>query len=86
MAYSLKRDIKIVSLKNFDVQDGSKQTIKHKKNIKITGIGSYKNIVLFIQYIENFYSLISFDKIDMQSNGNKEVLFEFDLSVYGVEL
>ena len=55
LAYSLKRDIKIVSLKNFDVQDGSKQTIKHKKNIKITGIGSYKNIVLFIK---NFLVLI----------------------------
>lgn len=86
LAYSLKRDIKIVSLKNFDVQDGSKHIIKHKKTIHLTGIGRYKDIVLFMQYIENFYALVSFNKIDMKLEDDKKVFFEFDLNVFGVGL
>lgn len=85
LRYSVKKNLKILSLKSNDVEDEFKNIIKEKKNIKILGVGKYANILEFIQYIENFDTLLKFNKIDIKLVEDG-VEFDFDISAYGVGL
>ncbi|WP_458701607.1 hypothetical protein ACKGJI_05660 [Sulfurospirillum sp. 1307] len=86
LAYSVKRDIKIISLKNSDIKEDSVSLLKKKKKITISGVGNYKDIVLFMQYIENFKALVSFEKIEMKLSEKEQVQFDLQMDVYGVGL
>jgi len=83
--FSVRKNLKVKSLKSIDVMDTSKAIIKKKKDINILGSGRYANILEAMQYIENFDTLLEFDKITIKLE-NKSVEFEFDLSAYGVGL
>jgi len=85
LRFSVQKNLKIKSLKSIDIIDTSKTIIKKKKDINIVGIGRYANILDGLQYIENFDTLLRFNKITIKLV-NKNVEFEFDLSAYGVGL
>jgi len=85
LKYSVKRNLKVESLKSIDAKDESKNILKLKKNIKLNGIGRYADIVSLIQYIQNFDTLLEFNKIDI-SLTKKDVEFSFDINVFGVGL
>lgn len=85
LRYSVQKNLKIESLKSKDVVDDLKNIIKEKKNIQITGTGKYANILEFIQYIENFDTLLKFNKVDIKLVKDG-VTFDFDISAYGVGL
>ena len=85
LRFSVQRDLKVSSLKSSDAKDGSTSFFKLRKNIKLDGIGRYRDILALIQYIENFETLLEFNKIDM--NLVKDgVEFSFEISAYGVGL
>ena len=85
LQFSVQRDLKVSSLKSSDVKDGSISIFKLKKNIKLDGVGRYRDILALIQYIENFETLLEFNKIDM--NLVKDgVEFSLEISAYGVGL
>ena len=85
LRFSVRKNLKVKSLKSIDIVDASKAIIKKKKDINILGSGRYANILEAVQYIENFDTLLEFDKITIKLE-NKSVEFEFDLSAYGVGL
>lgn len=85
LRYSVQKNLKVKSLKSIDVVDDSKNIVKKRKNINITGIGKYANILEFMQYIENFDTLLEFNKVDIKLV-NEGVEFSFELSAYGVRL
>jgi len=85
LRYSVQKNLKVSSLKSLNAIDDSKNIIKEKKSINITGVGRYANIVDFIQYIENFDTLLKFNKVDMKLVDDG-VAFEFEISTYGVGL
>ncbi|HIP29227.1 MAG TPA: hypothetical protein EYG83_00235 [Sulfurospirillum arcachonense] len=85
LRFSVQRDLKVSSLKSSDAKDGSTSIFKLKKNIKLDGVGRYRDILALIQYIENFETLLEFNKIDM--NLVKDgVEFSFEMNAYGVGL
>jgi len=85
LRFSVEKNLKVSSLKSSDVQDGSTSIFKLKKNIKLDGVGRYRDILALVQYIENFETLLEFNKIDM--NLVKDgVSFSFEISAYGVGL
>ena len=85
LRYSVQKNLKVKSLKSIDVLEDSKNIIKKKKNINIVGIGRYVNILEFMQYIENFDTLLEFNKVDIKLV-NDGVEFNFEISAYGVGL
>lgn len=85
LRYSIRKNLKVISLKNSDATESSSSIIKHKKNIKINGTGSYKDILSFLQYIENFDSLLVFKNIDLALEKD-EVAFDFEINAYGAGL
>ncbi len=85
LKYSVRKDLKINSLKSNDIVDDSKNIFKLRKNIELNGVGKYADVVSLIQYIENFETLLEFDIIDM-SLVKEGVEFNFKISVYGVGL
>ena len=85
LRFSVRKNLKVESLKSIDIVDTSKTIIKKKKDINILGSGRYANILEAMQYIENFDTLLEFNKVTMKLV-NKSVEFEFDLSAYGVGL
>lgn len=85
LKYSVKNNLKISSLKISGGVNDSVNLIKHKRTIKISGTGSYRNILAYIQYIENFNTLLEFKNIKM--NLIKEsVAFDFEINIYGIGL
>ena len=85
LRFSVEKNLKVSSLKSSDAQDGSTNIFKLKKNIKLDGVGRYRDILALVQYIENFETLLEFNKIDM--NLVKDgVEFSFEISAYGVGL
>jgi Tfp pilus assembly protein PilO len=85
LRFSVQRDLKVSSLKSSDAKDGSISFFKLRKNIKLDGVGRYRDILALIQYIENFETLLEFNKIDM--NLVKDgVEFSLEISAYGVGL
>ena len=85
LGFSVKRDIKIKSIKNANPEDVLVNIFKLKKSIEISGVGRYGDILALIQYIENFETLLEFNLINMSLVGNK-VKFNFKISAYGVGL
>ena len=85
LRFSVKRDLKVSSLKSSDAKDGSISFLKLRKNIKLDGVGKYRDILALIQYIENFETLLEFNKIDMNL-AKDGVEFSFEISAYGVGL
>ena len=85
LRFSVQRDLKVSSLKSSDAKDDSTSIFKLKKNIKLDGIGKYRDILALIQYIENFETLLEFNKIDMNL-AKDGVEFSFEMSAYGVGL
>jgi seryl-tRNA synthetase len=85
LKYSVKNNLKISSLKNSDIADNSVNIIKDKRSIKISGTGSYRNILAYIQYIENFHTLLEFKNIKMNLIKDT-VAFEFEIKLYGIGL
>ncbi len=83
---SLKRDIKIEYIKSRDVVDEkSKDLLKKKKTLEISGSGDYINIVAFISYIDNLNLLLNFTKSEIKFK-DKELHFKLFLDMYGVGL
>ncbi len=83
---SLKRDIKIEYIKSRDVVDEkSKDLLKKKKTLEISGSGDYINIVAFISYIDNLNLLLNFTKSEIKLK-DKELHFKLFLDMYGVGL
>lgn len=85
LQFSVKRNLKIYSLRSVDAKDDTNSIIKVKKSIKIDGIGRFADIVALIQYIENFDTLLEFNSIKM-SLAQEGVEFSLELSAYGVGL
>jgi len=85
LKFSVQKDLKISSLKSINVQDGSKNIFKLRKNIELKGVGNYADIFYLIQYIENFETLLEFNKIDM-TLVDDGVEFSLEISAYGVGL
>ncbi len=85
LRFSVKNNLKIDSLKSSDAVDNLANILKHKKNIELSGVGSYVDIVSLIQYIENFETLLSFNSIEM-TLAKEGVEFSFDLNAYGIGL
>ena len=85
LRFSVQRDLKVSSLKSSDAKDDLISIFKLKKNIKLDGIGKYRDILALIQYIENFETLLEFNKIDMNL-AKDGVEFSFEMNVYGVGL
>ncbi len=85
LKFSVRKNIKIVSLKSIDAKDSLTTIFKLKKSIKIDGIGKYANVLALVQYIENFEALLEFKKIDISLvKGN--IRFSFEINAYGVGL
>lgn len=82
---SVKKDLEIISLKANQVVDESKSVVKMKKNLQIEGLGSYKNIVNYLNYIGNLESLIKIKKTEMILQEDR-VKFLVELDTYGVGL
>lgn len=85
LRYSVQKNLKISSLKSNDVKDGTISIFKLKKSITVDGTGRFSDILSLIQYIENFETLLEFNKIDM-SLVKDGVKFSFEISAYGVGL
>lgn len=85
LSFSVKRDIKVISLKSKNTDDITKYIFKQKKGININGVGRYRDVLALIQHIENFETLLEFKKIDIHLEDSK-VAFDFDISVYGAGL
>jgi len=85
LKYSVTKNLKIESIKSINIVDDSKSIIKERKNIKVLGTGNYSDILDYIQYIENFDTLLKFNKVDIKLL-NTKVVFEFEISAYGVGL
>ena len=85
LRFSVQNNLKISSLKSNDAKDGTTSIFKLKKSITIDGVGGYADILSLIQYIENFKTLLEFNKIDMIL-GKDGVEFSFEISAYGVGL
>ncbi len=86
LKYSLERNIKNLVIKNKSVNKATELFLKHKKNVQVSGVGRYRDILLFLQYIENLDVLVAINKIDLEQSNDKKVLFDLELNVYGVEL
>ncbi len=85
LKFSVKKSIKILSLRSSDAKEDLQNILKLQKHIVIDGSGRYVDIVALIQYIEQFETLVDFNSIDISLAGGS-VKFSFDLSVYGVGL
>jgi hypothetical protein len=84
---SIKGGVDIEYIKNIPLKESvdAHQILKHKKRIEIRGDGGYKEIVSFINHIENFNVLSKFSNITMKS-GNENVTFVLLWDVYGIGL
>jgi len=85
LRFSVQKNLKINSLKSNDMKDETTNIFKLKKSITIDGVGRYADILSLIQYIENFKTLLEFNKIDMNL-AKDGVEFSLDISAYGVGL
>jgi hypothetical protein len=84
---SIKGGVDIEYIKNIPLKEAvdAHQILKHKKRIEIRGNGGYKEIVSFINHMENFNVLSKFSNITMKS-ANEKVTFVLLWDVYGVGL
>jgi len=84
---SIKGGVDIEYIKNIPLKESvdAHQILKHKKRIEIRGNGGYKEIVSFINHMENFNVLSKFSNITMKS-ANEKVTFVLLWDVYGVGL
>ncbi len=60
--------------------------IKLIKNVEIDGVGKFKNIVTFIQFIEAINTLHDFSIIKIELDKKYNIHFYFLLDQYGIEL
>lgn len=83
---SVNNNLQIDFIKNIEVTKNSMTNIlKHKKSMEISGSGGYKEIVGFVNHIENLNVLLKFTKIKIESSTNG-VKFNILLDIYGIGL
>lgn len=82
---SLEHNINIKMIQTKDVLGKNDTYVIVKDSIKIIGSGSYKNIILLIQYIDALNALLRVEKISVKLDEDM-TNFELDLLHYGVEL
>ena len=80
---SYKIEIKYVKNNNINKPTKSFSLIKKKKNIAIEAVGSFANMVRYINYIESLPALLRFDTIKFDAQKRKvKALMIFD--TYGI--
>lgn len=83
---SLKRGLLIGTIRNIPLkQDESVKLVKHKKRIEVEGIGSYKEIVYFVHYLEHLPMLFKFETITLEE-AKEGVKFHLVFDAYGIDL
>jgi Tfp pilus assembly protein PilO len=83
---SINAKLGIEYIKNIPVkQEDTARIVKHKKRIEISGVGSFKEIVSFINHIENLNVLLKFETILLKA-AEKNIKFILLFDVYGVGL
>lgn len=82
---STENSLKIISMKSNDNVDETTNIVKAKKSLQIEGIGDFKNVADFINYIGTLDSLIVI-KSSALSLDKSMVKFKVDLDTYGVGL
>lgn len=83
---SMDADLHIDYIKNIPLsKESTAQILKHKKRMEIRGDGGYKEIVSFVNHIENLNTLIKFDIIKLTAT-DKRVGFMLLLDIYGLGL
>lgn len=85
---SVKKDVKINSIKNTDEKIASLSELVHyKKSMSIEGESSYANILEFINYIENLDLLLSIKEVKLEELKEKSgVYFTLQINFFGVGL
>ena len=82
---SLSLHINLDFIKNKEIKKEDTAILKHKRSIEISGNGGYKEIVRFINHIENLNLLLKFTQIKIES-GKENVQFSILLDIYGIGL
>jgi len=86
LSNSLRRNLKIEYIKTKDVKNqNTKNILKKKKTLEISGSGNYVDIVAFISYIDNLNTLLKFTSTKIELS-NKELKFKLFIDMYGIGL
>ena len=85
---SLSKNIKINHIKNSNENVAALSSlVQYKKSMNVDGQGSYKNILEFINYIENLDLLLKITQINLEEiSDNSDVHFNLSINFYGVGL
>lgn len=85
---SIKRDVKINFIKNLDDKiPNISELIQYKKSMQIDGVSQYRNLLIFINYVEHLDLLFTIQDLKIeQSEDNLGVHFSIILNFYGVGL
>lgn len=83
---SLSLNLNIDFIKNKEVKkEDIAMLLKHKKSIEISGNGGYKEVVSFINHIENLNLLLKFTQIKIEADKDN-VKFSLLIDIYGIGL
>lgn len=85
---SIRKNIELAFIKNEDAKiENLSELIQYKKTMLIDGNGEYKQILEFINYIENLELLMSIAEVKLEEAEKKDnVHFSLKVNFYGVGL
>lgn len=85
---SIRKNIELAFIKNEDAKiENLSELIQYKKTMLIDGNGEYKQILEFINYIENLELLMSIAEVQLEEAEKKDnVHFSLKVNFYGVGL
>jgi len=83
---SLTYNIDIQEISHQDMNKLYKASIYEKENISVTGSGSFKHIINFMQYIDSIKSLLKINTFKIYMDINSSINFDLNISHYGAEL